>query len=67
VCRTPTEAELLNPTVVVGDIGRSGCELLRCGPALNSFAHHYSYGDQGGGYRMICRHVAAGSDIGWPA
>lgn len=29
-CRTPAEAELTDPAVVVGDIGRPGCEAIAC-------------------------------------
>lgn len=46
VCRTPTEAELADPTVVVGDIGRPGCEAIGYSPALNNFDHHYSYAER---------------------
>lgn len=45
-CRPPTEAELADPTVVVGDIGRPGCEAIGYSPALNNFDHHYSHAER---------------------
>jgi hypothetical protein len=43
VCRPPTEAELMDPAVIVGDIGRLGCEAIGYSPELNNFDHHYSH------------------------
>ncbi len=45
-CRAPTEAELADPAVVVGDIGLPGCEAIGYSPALNNFDHHYSYAER---------------------
>lgn len=45
-CRAPSEAELLDPAVVVGDIGRPGCEAIGYSPALNNFDHHYAHAER---------------------
>jgi nanoRNase/pAp phosphatase (c-di-AMP/oligoRNAs hydrolase) len=44
-CRVPTRQELEDPTVIVGDVGRPGCEDVGYSPVLNNFDHHYSYAD----------------------
>jgi hypothetical protein len=45
-CRMPTQEELKDPTVIVGDIGLPGYEDIGYNPALNNFDHHYSHADR---------------------
>lgn len=62
-CRTPTQAELEDSTVIVGDIGLPGCEEIGYSPTLNNFDHHHSTADRSATYLFNQTYDALRRDI----
>jgi len=62
-CGLPTEDQLEDPTVIVGDVGLPGYEHLGYNPDLNNFDHHYSYAHRSATFLFNQKFQALREDI----